>query len=138
MIRFLFLAAFLLAASPAQAEGALAIGATNDFSQGFAAGWGTNYGTRKEAEDAALKRCFDEPTAPPEIRKLCKIIETFNNRCVSIAIDPMDGETGTGWAVAASRDEAEREALSRCRQTASSSRRDFCKVATGGCDGSAK
>jgi hypothetical protein len=138
MIRFVFAAALLFSITPAHAEGALAIGITNDYSQGFAAGWGTNYANAKAAEDAALKRCQDEPSAPENIRKLCKIVEGFRNRCVSIAIDPKDGETGTGWAVGATRDEAEREALARCRQTANRDRLDACRVSTGGCDGSAK
>jgi hypothetical protein len=138
MIRLVLVASLLLSITPAHAEGALAIGITNDYSQGFAAGWGTNYPNTKAAEDAALQRCREEPSAPESIRKICKIIETFSNRCVSIAIDPKDGETGTGWSVGATRADADREALAKCRQTANRNRVDACRVLTGGCDGNAK
>jgi len=138
MIRFLLLALLVFSTAPARAEGALAIGVTEDLAKGFSAGWGANYPTTKDAEAAALKRCLEEPTAPPDIRKLCRIVETFRNRCVSIALDPKDGETGTGWAVGATREEADRDALAQCRRTANPNRLDACQVSTRGCDGSAK
>jgi hypothetical protein len=137
MIRFVLLTVLLFSAAPARGEGALAIGITEDLARGFSAGWGANYATSKEAEEMALKRCLEEPNAPDDIKKRCRIVETFRNRCVSIAIDPMDGETGTGWAIAVTSADADREALAECRKTAGRNRQNACQVTTRGCDGSA-
>jgi hypothetical protein len=136
---FLICAALLASTIFARAEGALAIGIIpSDYAKGVSAGWAANYATQKEAEDMAMKRCLEEPNAPDEIRKLCKLVDSFRNRCVSVAIDPQDGETGTGWAIAPSSEEADREALTQCRKTAGAKRQQACQVSTRGCDGSAK
>lgn len=136
---FLLVAVLLLSAVPARAEGALAIGIIpGDYAKGVSAGWATGYGSQKEAEDTALKRCLEEPNAPAEIRKLCRLVDSFRNRCVSVAIDPQDGETGTGWAIASTSEEADQEALSLCRKSAGANRQQACQVSTRGCDGTAK
>ncbi|MCW5679713.1 MAG: DUF4189 domain-containing protein [Xanthobacteraceae bacterium] len=123
----------------ARAEGALALGLIKeDLSRGFAAGWGTNYPTAERASSEALTRCQNEQTAPPNIRALCRIIGTFRDQCVSIAIDPEAGETGTGWAIAPTRSDADAQALADCRKTAGQGREQYCRIATGGCDGNAR
>lgn len=129
---------FVFSAHGVRAEGALAIGMTADLRKGFSVGWSADFQDVAEARADVLKRCRAQEAAPQEIRDLCRVFETFRDQCVSIALDPKDGETGTGWSVADTREIAEREALAACRNTASRNRQKECRILTGGCDGKAK
>ena len=71
-------------------------------------------------------------------RKLCKVVNTFNDRCIAVAMDPADGTPGVGWAIEADLRSAERVALEKCEATAGPGRRAACKVNSSGCDGAAK
>ncbi|MEO8319538.1 MAG: DUF4189 domain-containing protein, partial [Bradyrhizobium sp.] len=70
----------------------------------------------------------------PDTRALCKVAKTFENQCLSTALDPKAGTPGFGWAIETKRAEAEAEALENCRRTAGKGRVNFCKTMTSECD----
>lgn len=121
----------------AHATGALAIGEPQNLADGFASGWSTGQESEDIANAKAYEQCRDKADAPDQIRALCKVVRTFTNQCVAIALDTEPGATGTGYAVAPSRAEAERKALDDCRATAGN-RSQHCRVINGGCDGNAR
>jgi hypothetical protein len=121
--------------NPSAAEGALAVGIPAHVEkQGAALGYATKHPTQKKAREVALKKCRTAMDAPATTRALCKVIETFKNKCVALAIDPKAGTPGVGWAVAADKEGAEKAALQKCIDTAGESRRDFCKTTDSACD----
>ena len=121
----------------ADAFGALAVGEPQNLADGFASGWSTGQNSEENARSRAYEQCRDKADAPESIRALCKVIQTFTNQCVTIALDIEAGATGTGYAVAPSKQEAEDRAMADCRATAGS-RAQFCRVINGGCDGNAR
>jgi hypothetical protein len=125
---------FNLHAAPAIAEGAIALAQPpNIVKQGFAFGTAWKYKTVEEARSVALERC--RRTKDEARRALCKVVRTFHNECVAVAMDPKDGTPGTGWAVEADAEKAEAAALAECRATAGERRRKFCQVSgETGCD----
>lgn len=134
-----FLLLSLLVSHGACAEGALAIALPKNVAkQGFAAGVSTNYATREEAEQGALERCQNEKSSPKATRKLCRVIETFRDRCAAIALDPKAGTPGAGWAISSTKSNAESDAIAACEKTAGRARRSFCKVTAVRCDGTAE
>jgi hypothetical protein len=125
----------MLGAGAARADGALAIGLPSDVAkQGFASGYSYNAGNVDAARKTALDYCRRAPTNQ-RARSLCSIVETFNHKCVAVAMDPKAGTPGVGWSVAESKSTAESEALARCAATAGDGRRDACKVSDSSCDG---
>jgi hypothetical protein len=129
----LFVAAVLYPNS-GRAEGALAIGQPpNIVKDGYAFGIASNYSTKEEATSNALELCRN--TKSQGSRVLCKVIRSFKNECAAVAMDPKDGTPGAGWAVEATQEKAEENALAECRATAGPSRRQFCVIASKkGCD----
>lgn len=121
----------------ANATGALAIGEPKNLADGFASGWSVGQTSEDVANAKAYEQCRDKADAPDQIRALCKVVRTFTNQCVAIALDTEPGATGTGYAVAPSKAEAERKALDDCRATAGN-RAQHCRVINGGCDGDAR
>jgi hypothetical protein len=131
----------LLAMSPipALAEGAVAIAEPRDVAKdGYSSGISYNYGNASGAEERALQECRNSRDASPETRKLCKLVRTFRNQCVAVALDPEAGTPGAGWAIGNTKDLAERDALRACEDTAGRNRQGKCVVTAFGCDGSAK
>jgi hypothetical protein len=65
----------------------------------------------------AIEACRSTSDAKndPTLRGLCKLIQKFKNRCGTDAMDPKAGTPGVGWAVAATSQKAEAEALAKCR-----------------------
>jgi Domain of unknown function (DUF4189) len=135
-------------AGPTQvvAEGALAVGiAPSGSAAGYTSGVGVNEATTNAAREKALSICKSiamssgaaVPTGVTDARARCAVVATFRNQCVTIAFDPKDGTPGAGWAVAATQKAADEQALSRCRDTAGTDRRTFCKVSVQRCDGTA-
>ncbi|MBV6488156.1 MAG: DUF4189 domain-containing protein [Pseudorhodoplanes sp.] len=123
-------------AIPACAEGALALGLPRDIvRQGVAAGYAVNHPDAQAARAQALKECREFAMEPKATTRLCKIVSTFRDQCISIAMDPQVGTPGFGWAIAKTKDLAEKDALSRCVATAGPSRDKFCKVDVTKCDG---
>lgn len=123
----------------ARAEGALAIGILNDdATKGFAAGWSRNLPTIAQAQELALQNCREEKTAPQNVKDACRVVRTFSNQCVIVALDPQAGTPGAGWAVAETRELAIRDAKRECDRTAGPARQGKCTAIFGYCDGTAK
>ena len=128
------LAAAVLAASPARADGALAVGSTSDvIRDGIAVGTSINYKTPDEALEAALRRCHDFKPAP-KAAALCQSVGTFKGECYAVSFDPKAGTPGAGWAIAPTKALAEERALTNCQITAGASRAEFCKIEESKCD----
>jgi hypothetical protein len=120
----------------AMADGAIAVGLPKDVAkQGVAIGTSWNYPNPEGANARALQECLSFMDAPPDTRKLCKVMQTFNRECVAVAIDPQAGTPGVGWAVAPAKSGAESSALQRCKNTAGAGRQQFCKITVTHCDG---
>ena len=79
---------------PALAEGALAIGITNDVGKdGIAYGTAINYKTVSEARDIALRNCRTYKEAP-RAAAMCRLVSTVKDLCFAAAFDPKDNEPG--------------------------------------------
>jgi hypothetical protein len=137
VIFVLLIATAIIPPRSANAEGALAVGVPSDVvKDGFTSGISNNEKIG-EAMDVALNNCR-KLAGTETLRRLCTGVSTFNDQCVSIAMDQKDGTPGAGWAIAPTRQMADSQALANCRATAGAGRRDFCKVDSWSCDGSAK
>src|SRR5262245_31970749 len=120
----------------ARADAALAVSHIGDVGkQGIALGWAVDYGSKEAAEKEALARCRAFPDAPQTTREACRIVETFRDRCLAVALDPEPGTTGVGWGMHKNRDWAEEEAMERCAETSTPKRRQSCRAALVRCDG---
>ena len=148
-IALLTLAAISSANNGANAEGAIAEGiAPEGVAKGYEISISVNRPTTDDARTAALANCKKKPekvasgAAPnsgnAKARERCEVVSTFSNKCAALALDPKDGTPGAGWATGDTQARADEEALARCRSTAGTSRRDFCKVTNRSCDGTAK
>jgi hypothetical protein len=132
----LLLAGVLHGADCARADAALAVSQVGDVArQGVAIGWAVDYASRQAAEKEALARCRAFPDAPQATREACRVVETFSDRCLAVALDPAAGTAGAGWGVHKNRDWAEDEALERCAEASTPKRRESCRVALVRCDG---
>lgn len=125
----------LIPSVPVSAEGALAIGLPADVAKdGVAFGYAVNFGSQEKAQATAMHHCRTTKDSTDAARALCKVVETFRGQCVSIAMDPQDGTPGVGWAVAATKPEAEQRALQACVATAGEARRGACQISISVCD----
>jgi hypothetical protein len=145
----LALASVSTSGNRAHSEGAIAEGiAPGGVAKGYGISVRVNHPDTAAARADALAGCKKGPErtvsgARPNdgqarARARCEIVSTFSNKCVALALDPKDGTPGAGWAVGDTQQKADEEALARCRTTAGTDRRDFCKVTSRFCDGSAK
>ncbi len=133
----LTLAACLMKPQPGVAEGALAVGSTGDVAKDdIAIGNATNYATREGAAARALAYCRGRNNArtAPKAAVLCRIVATFTRQCGASALDPANHTPGAGWAIAATKEAAESQALANCRATAGTSRSQSCKIINTFCD----
>jgi len=129
----------LILPAAAQAKSAFAAGIPDDVAaKGVALGEAHNYGTREEAETRALEECRTNKDSSEEVHALCKIIDHFDDRCVSVALDPKAGTPGWGWSIADAESVADDGALTMCRQTAGADRAPYCVVSESACDGTAR
>jgi Domain of unknown function (DUF4189) len=139
--RLILTGAFLLACilhvtEWARADAALAVSHVGDPArQGVAIGWAVDYASKEVAEKEALARCRAFADAPQATREACRIVETFSDRCLAVALDPAPGTTGVGWDVHRNRDWAEDAALERCAESSTSKRGSSCRIALVRCDG---
>jgi hypothetical protein len=132
----LAVAVLLPPAAPARAEAALAVGQPADAGkQGVALGWAVDYPSKAAAEAEALTRCRSFGEAPQATRDLCRIVESFRDVCLAVALDPDRGTTGVGWGVHKNRDWAEDAAMEKCTETSTPKRREACEVKLIRCDG---
>ncbi len=125
---------------PAAADGALAVGEPADVAaEGYAYGFAVNLASADQAGTKAMRDCSTEsPGVDKRAQALCKIVQTFRNKCFAVAMDPKDATPGAGWAVADDKATAGHNALAKCMETAGADRRDYCKVTHTDCDGAAK
>jgi hypothetical protein len=107
--------------------------------QGFTYGYANNH-PAAEAPALALTQCQISPSAVKDnkLRARCKVIATYHDQCVAVAMDPANGTPGVGWAIQSDLRSAESQALAQCEKTAGPGRRAACKVDHSKCDGSAK
>jgi tetratricopeptide (TPR) repeat protein len=91
---------------------------------------------RYDARATAMDYCRKAPTNK-NARSLCKVIDTFSNRCVAVSMDPKAGTPGVGWGIGDDLRVAERLALSKCEATAGAGRRAARVVTESNCDGQA-
>lgn len=124
-----------LAPVSSMAAGALAVGAPPDIvHQGFAYGIVVNVATEEEARSEALDKCRTAQNAGEPAKEACTLVRSFTHECAAASMDPANGTPGVGWAVAPTRDLAEREALDSCKTTAGESRKDYCEISGSFCD----
>lgn len=117
---------------------AFAAGIPDDVAKdGVALGEGHGFSTRAEAENQALYKCRENQDSTDAVHALCKIIDHFDNRCLATALDPKAGTPGWGWAIANTKNDANDQALSMCRQSAGPDRAPYCVVTQSSCDGAA-
>jgi hypothetical protein len=130
----------LLAASPAGADGFLALGLSDGNPRlGFV------YGYAPTAEQAMnLCRGIDKksnsiPNNPTRAQKACNVVGDFTNACVAIAVNGTlsTSSTGVGWAIAPTPDVAEKQAMANCRSMAGKERPEGCYIQNKSCDGTA-
>jgi Domain of unknown function (DUF4189) len=132
------LSAFCASDRLARADGAVALGVPADVAkQGLATGYSYNAATTESARTTALEYCL-KAQAPAGARALCKLVTTFHEQCVAVALDPAPGTPGWGWAVANTKSAAEATAVANCRKIAGPGRASACKVSNADCDGTAK
>lgn len=130
------LAAVVCGPDPARADAALAVGQPADVAkQGVAVGWAVGYASKDAAEKEALARCRAFGDAPQATRDLCRVVETFKDTCLAVALDPDTGTTGVGWGVYKNRERAEDAAMDKCEETSAPKRRESCRVTLTRCDG---
>jgi Domain of unknown function (DUF4189) len=131
----LALAATLLMPHPSAADAAVAVGVPPDVSKsGYAYGRNINNSSMEEAKERALYNCHTAKDASEDARRLCIVVMTFRDQCVSVALDPQAGTPGAGWAVAPTKEAAESQAMAQCIATAGPNRRDSCKTSDSACD----
>jgi hypothetical protein len=134
------LAVILAQIGPSAAAGAVAVGLPSDVAkQGVSAGSNANSPTMDEAKSAAMKDCKTDPTASSQAKSLCKVVATFQNQCVGMAIDPKAGTPGFGWAIADTSQKAGQQAMANCQDSDGPAFKGGCVVHNPIlCDGSAK
>ena len=120
-----------LASQPAAATAALVIGEPPDVAKdGFSYGVGFKFPNAERATEKAFEICRQHKG----LASRCKLITTFDAKCVAIAFDPQDGTPGVGWSIAVNSETAQREALAKCEATAGSDRKGKCAVDNTFCD----
>src|ERR1035437_8594300 len=130
------------------AEGAFAVGiAPGGAAKGYSTGYRVNARDTDTAKTDALVACkksqpsasgVAEDSGARAAKAKCEVVATFRNKCVASALDPKEATPGVGWAIADTQQEANDEAVARCRSTAGPERRAFCKVLLQSCDGNTK
>jgi hypothetical protein len=106
------LVAGLVWSNTSRAEGALAVGIPEgNPARGF------KWDLRVNTEDAATKVLEDCRAAKnPRTGAACKLIDTFNDKCVAVTSngEPSAPVTAAGWAIEADRVTAVNRALEKC------------------------
>jgi hypothetical protein len=128
----------MLSAGPLLADGAVAIGVPNSVAkEGVAQGYSYNAKTPDDARRVAMGYCGDVTKSSKAAVALCKVVMVFKDLCVSFVLDPKPGTPGYGWGLGADKPAAEKAALAMCDDNAGAGRREFCKVMSSDCDGTA-
>jgi hypothetical protein len=124
----------------ATAEGAIAVGAPKDVAKdGYAYAYSTGKPDMQAARTEALETCRKPGSGKSEQgRNFCKVVGTFTNECVAVAMDPGTGTPGVGWAIGGTLKLAEANAMAQCKATAGAGRQQYCKIDNSRCDGPPK
>ena len=134
------LAAILAQVDHCAAAGAVAVGVPSDVAkQGVSVGTVANYKTMDEAKSQAVENC--KLTGSAISKALCKVVVTFQNKCVATTMDPRAGTPGYGWAIADTSQAAGKKAMANCRDSDGPALKQGCQLAGTHpilCDGSAK
>lgn len=126
-------------AYPSAADGALAVGVpASVVHDGFSYGYSNNQKTAEQARAKALQLCRSSKNSTPAARRKCRMVRSYHNECVAVAMDPVAGTPGVGWAIARTLRNAEAQALAACEKTAGPGRRAACRIDHSKCDGTAK
>jgi len=123
------------------AAGAVALGLPSDVAKlGVSVGNWVGAATMNEAKSKAIEKCKTGPNAAPQVISLCKVVATFKNQCVALAIDPRTGTPGFGWAIADTSQAAAQQAMANCQDSDGPAFKGGCQPDTNPplCDGSAK
>ncbi len=124
-----------LSASQTDAHSALAYGTHGTVAEGgLALGYSYNYSTKGEADSQALQQCLSYMDAPAETRAACKLVSSFDNQCLAVALDPNAGTEGFGWSVSSSLADAKAKAMRECRDTDGPEHADACQISGAQCD----
>jgi hypothetical protein len=122
------------------ADGAFAVGMVgNDLRRGLAFGSVINKPSQQEARDGAVADCRTYSNAPEAVAQ-CKIVTSFKNECLSVALDPKPGPRGFGWGTGPTLAAAQERAIAQCKTDAEPGRREFCALVKTYqfCDGTAQ
>ena len=137
LICAIVLAAATLGPIRADAAGAVAEGIAPGGPQlGYSIGLSSDYPDENLAKEKALATCKQYGNSASQAE--CHVVATFANQCATAVEDPKAGTPGAGWAVQATQQAADAQALNRCKSTAGRDRQAFCTDFTRKCDGSAK
>ena len=130
----------LLQPHRATAEGAIAVGQPKDVAkEGYAYAYSTGKVDTKTATTEALETCRKPGNGKSDQgRKLCKVVGTFTNQCVAVAMDPGKGTPGVGWAIGGTLQLARDQAIEKCKATAGAGRQESCVIDNSRCDGEKK
>ena len=135
------LAVILAQIGPSVAAGAVALGLPSDVAQlGVSVGDWVGAPTMDEAKSNAMAKCKTAPNVSLQAASLCKVVATFQNQCVALAIDPRAGTPGFGWAIADTSQAASQQAMANCQDSDGPAFKGGCQPDTNPplCDGSAK
>lgn len=134
-VLLLLVAGLSFQSSQLQAKGAIALGLPHDVAKlGLAYGYAANAATSEEAKALALQKCQTNVSASKVIQNLCRVIETFDGKCVAFALDPKVGTPGWGWSVGIDLEAAKTQAISQCKAIAGIGREEFCQIESSVCD----
>ena len=105
----------IMAATNAQASGALTVGVVQNENGGISFGWAANYASDGEAKYDALLSCITVKDLPAEVLAACRLVTVFKNQCVALAWEsPLTAAVRWGWAINANQSAAETAALANC------------------------
>ena len=137
-VAVLFSMFIALLPSRGMAVGAFAVGQVGGFSFAIP----TNGADAASVSARAIDLCRNTPDAKNNeaLKKDCKILQTFTNKCAVVAWDPAPNYpgVGVGWAIEDDMETAKTRAIAKCGATAKPGRADSCVVARANCDGTAK
>jgi hypothetical protein len=134
-IALLAMALTSLSWTAASADGAIAVGQSGTPPHHeVAVGLSTDFATANAAAADALARCKASAGVKASTLRRCKVVQTFKNKCIAVAMDPGAGSSGFGFGIAKSRSGARNAAVVQCGQTADRGRAKQCKVLGTDCD----
>jgi hypothetical protein len=100
-----------------QAYSAFAIAQPADIAhQGVADGTGFNYATPAAAQERAMSEC-NARAEHEHIQVQCRLMTNFDHKFLVVALDPVAGTPGYGWAISDSQEVATEQALDNCRRS---------------------